>query len=433
MACTETRVTTVSAVDYRLEVTIPRVHVDARILAELEVRRAAMRAKGYRPGKVPLEQARQAFGRRIAETVTYEVIFEAFRSALAERTDLAVLGEPRLVERHYSLEGGGDLRAVVQFAVWPDIEVADHLGPITRFTRHFSEQDIDAEIEQRRAQNATLEPLSAGECARAGDVARVDIEPVDPSGAPVGPLQRDGEIALADPRVPSELASGIIGRRIGDQVTVELTSGPGGLSDRYRLVIRDIRRALLPGLDEGFVRTQTGGAHGDLSRFREEVRRDLEQSWQRRSAEQLRRKMIARFVEFHRFEVPETLVETRLDELAHAEGKRRSTKAEFDEHSFRTGQRSRAEAEVRWRLLRQRLIATDELEATEADFEEEYQNFLGGSATVDTLRADFAAQPRLRQRVAAQIVDRRVDQALARRFEIVDKSRDDVLRRINGG
>jgi FKBP-type peptidyl-prolyl cis-trans isomerase (trigger factor) len=162
------------------------------------------------------------------------------------------------------------------------------------------------------------------------------------------------------------------------------------------------------------------------------VRSELEASFQERAQRALQEKMKERFVDCHSFVVPETLIESALDRFVEKALRSWDGKRDFDEEAVREKNREAAERAARWQVLRARLILEEQLEAREEDFEVEYEKFAQDNATVESVKQDFARQPGLRRKVAERIVERQVLHALARRFEVVEKSREDVLREYYG-
>ncbi len=405
--------TALSAVDYRVEIRISRALVETRLRAEIQARRH----------KLPLPAIR----RKLLPVVGNELVLSAFEEEVRHGAGLDVLGEPRIIAATYTLDGKDDLVATVQFAVKPIFDLArGSLGPITRFVRSINNEDIDAELERRRVELSDLTELGPAEPATADDLVHIDLQPISPQGEPLGPRQEGAEVFLKDPRLPRQLTQALIGHTTGERLTAEVPVG--GATERYDIEVKRVFRRILPALDEAFVERQTGGAHRDLDRFRETVKSELEDSWQRQAQKALQEKMKDRFIELHEFAVPETLVESALDNLVERELRAWTNKREFDEDAVRARNRAKAERTARWQVVRARLIAEENLEAREEDFEAEYQAFAGDNATVESVRADFACQPALRRRIAEKIVDRRVFIALSRRFEVVEKSREDIMR-----
>jgi trigger factor len=436
----ETTVTPRNSVDYSLEIRVPAEEVEPRVTAALRAQRGKLNLKGFRPGRVPLAYVKKMLGPEVAVQVAEEIIGEAFKEAVSEHEQYDVIGQPRLSELDYDVREGGDLRAVVQFGVRPQFDLARMAGvPVTKFVRAFTEEDVEAELEGRRARAATLEEAEEGAAVGEKDVVTVDIQPVTAEGEPAGPVQHGARLVLADPGIREELRDALVGTRVGDEVRVALPHRHGPDEghdhedhvDRYRMTVKALHRRVLPEMDAAFVRAQTAGEHEDLDRLRGEVRQQLERSWERRAQEAMEAKMVEAFVEAHAFDVPETLVETTLDAMLDEVRERNEDgrlPAGFDAPGWRAQRRRQAENQVRWLLVKQKLVEDEGIEVTNEDFEAEFEKIAGEEAPVEAVRAYFMQQPRLLETMGDRLLNRRVFAALGERFTVVERSREDLER-----
>jgi trigger factor len=435
----ETNVTAQNSVDYTLEIRVPADEIEPRVTAALKQQRGKMNLKGFRPGRVPLSYVKKMVGQEVAVQVAEEVIAEAYKEAVQGGEAYDVIGQPRLAELDYDLKEGGDLRAVVRFGVKPQFDLTQMEGvPVTKYVRAFSEEDVEAELEGRRARAAELEEAPEGAAVGEKDVVTVDVQPVDPEGEPTGPVQRDARLLLADPGMRPELVEALVGAHVGDEVRVELPHLHGPEEghdhddhvDRYRMTVKALHHRVLPEIDADFIRQQTGGEYDDLDQLKEDIRQQLEQSWERRATEAMEAKMVEQFVEAHAFDVPQTLVEATLDTMLDEVRERQGGElpAGFDTEGWRTQRREQAEAQVRWLLVKQKLIEEEGIEVTNEDFEAEFEKIAGEDAPLEAVQAYFAQQPRLLEQMGDHLLNRRVFAALGERFTVVEKSREDLER-----
>ncbi|MDX1421404.1 MAG: trigger factor [Rubricoccaceae bacterium] len=435
----ETTVTAQSPVDYTLDLHVPADEIEPRVTAALKQQRGRMNLKGFRPGRVPLSYVKKMVGSEVAVQVAEELIGEAFKETVQDDEQYDVIGQPRLAELDYDFKEGGDLRAVVRFGVRPQFDLAEMDGvPVTKYVRTFTDDDVEAELEGRRARAAELEEAPEGAAVGETDAVTVDIQPVDPEGEPTGPVQHDARLLLADPNIRPELKEALAGAHVGDAVRIELPHlhGPDeghdhdDHVDRYRMTVKAIHHRVLPPLDADFIREQTNGEHDDLDGLKADIRQQLEQSWARRAQEAMEAKMAEQFVEAHAFDVPQTLVEASLDAMLDEVRERQQGQFPegFDVEGWREARREQAENQVRWLLVKQKLIEEEGLEVTTEDFEAEFEKISGEGAPVEAVRAYFSQQPRLIEQMGDHLLNRRVFDALGTRFSVVEKSREDLER-----
>ncbi|MDX1439207.1 MAG: trigger factor [Rubricoccaceae bacterium] len=434
----ETKVTALNDVDYRLDISVPSEEIEPRILAILKERRKGINLKGFRPGKVPISHVRKMVGSQVAVQVTEEIIGETFREKVSENDEYDVMGQPRLSDIDYNFAKGGDLTAEVKFAVRPQFEVADITGQqVTKYVREFTEEDIEAEIERRREAAATLEDAAEGAVATEKDVVTISIQPISEEGEPIGPKQNDAKIVVADPQLRTELKEALIGSSVGDSKRVDfphLHEEDEGHDhedhvDRYMIEITAIEHRILPEVDAAFIKSQTNDEFEELDDLKARIREQLENSWEQRSRQALEGNMVEKLAEAHEFTLPETVVEAALDAMLDDIARRSDNKLPdgFDVADFREKQREQAERQVRWLLVKDKFVEAEGIEVTEADFDAEFDKIASDDVSVDVVKQYFAENGLINQ-MGDNLLNQRIFAILEDRFEIVEKTREDLER-----
>ena len=430
-----------SEVDYALDVHLPAEALQPQVTTALKGQRAKMHLKGFRRGKVPMSVVRKMVGPQIAIEVAEGAIGEAYREAVADNDAYDVIGQPRLVELDYSGEEGAELRAEVRFSVRPEITLADLDGmPVTRIVKLFTDDDVEADLQRRRDLAAELTDAPEGAAIGATDVVTADIQPVDADGEAAGPVQHGARLMLADPNLRAELRDALVGQTAGAEVRVELphlhgdeydgadAEDPGDHVDRYRVTVQGVQNRVVPELTPEFVSDETDGRTEDPDALRDEIRAELDRSWTQRAQQALEGKMAETFVRAHAFAVPETLVDATLDQMLE-ELRDRDTQrlpAGLDLEAWRAERRPQAEDQVRWLLLKEKLIEVENLQVTEEDFEAEFAKMAGEDGDTEMIKGFFTQQPQMMERLADQLANQRIFAALESRFTVVEKTREDI-------
>ena len=436
----QTDVRAVNDVDYVLDVTVPAEDLQPQIDAALKRERAQMNLKGFRPGKVPLNVVRKMVGPQVSIQVAEQAIGEAYRTAVAENEEYEPIGQPRLVELDFDLDKPEEpLKAVVQFGVRPEFDLADLSNvPVTRVVRAFTDEDIEADVQRRRDLAAEEEDTPEGTAITSEHVAMIDIQPVDAEGNPSGVKQNAARIVMANPDLRPEMVEALTGLTVGDEAPVALPhlhahdeeTDHDDHVDRYLLTVVDVLERVLPEVDEDFIKAQTRGEAEDLDGLNAHIRQELETSWANRANQALEQKMVEQFVLAHRdvVAVPETLTEASLDALF--EDVRKQFQGEipptFDYDAWRDENRQQAEDQVRWLLVKDRLIEDEGLELTNEDFEAEFEKLAGEGADMALIKQYFESQPQMMEQMGDQLMNQRLFGAMEGRFEVVEKSADEI-------
>ena len=435
----ETTVTPINDVDFTLDILVPSEEVEPRLMVILKQQRKGMNLKGFRPGKVPMSYVRKVVGPQVAVRVTEEIIGEAFRDAISENDQYDVLGQPRLSELDYDFTKGGDLKAEVKFAVRPQFDLVDVSGmEVSKFVRDFTDEDIDADIERRQESSASLEPVAEGTAAGEKDVVTIDIQPINEEGEITGAKQSDAQIILADPNLRPELKEALVGSFVGNSKQVDFPHQHEhdeehvheDLVDHYRIEVKTISHRILPEVDAEFIKAQTNDESEELEDLKAMIREQQEASWEQRSRQALEGKMVEQLVEAHNFVVPETLVDATLDAMLSEIAQRTDDKLPdgFDVELYRTEQREKAERQVRWLLVKQKFVDDEGLEITNEDFEAEFEKMASDDVSVDVVKQYFTEQEGLIEQMGDNLLNQRIFALLEQRFEIVEKTRDDLER-----
>ena len=437
----QTDVRELTEVDYALDIVVPTDEIQTQITDALRKERGQISLKGFRPGKVPMGVVRKMVGQQVAVQVAEDAIGEAYRTAVAENDQYDVIGQPRLVDMDFDVDdAAGELKAEVRFGVRPSFDLAEMEGvPVTRLVREFSDEDIEADLDRRRDLAATLEDEEEGVALTEDHVAIVDIQPVDASGEATGPIQREAQIVLANPDLRPELKEALLGQAAGAEVRVEFAHDHGDDEghdhddhiDRYRVTVQKVQRRDVPEMTDEWVKEHTGGKAETVEALREEARRELEENWNRRARQSMESKMVEAFVSAHPFAIPEVLTDAALDSMLEEVREKQPNKrlpAGFDIEAFREQNRAHAESQVRWLLVKDKLVEEEGLEVTNEDFDAEFARIAGDDGDVEMMKGFFTQQPQMLQQMGDHLLNQRVFDSLSRRFDIVEKTREDMER-----
>ncbi len=425
-----------SPVDFELDIRATNEELEPRLNEALNAQRKKMNLKGFRPGKVPVSIAKKMYGEAIAAQVAEEVIGEAYRDEVAGDESREVLGQPRLVSLDYEM--GSDLHAVVRFGVRPTVEVADLSAvQVRKLVRDISDEDIEEEVQRRLRRQATLTPTE--DAATEDDVVVIDLQRVDKaSDTPiVGERQEGQEVELDDERLRSELKDALVGKKAGDTFTVDLPHQHGPDEghdhddhvDRFLVTVQDVKQRELPAFDEDFVKEQSAGQVETVDAFRDMIRGEMKQAWERMSGEMMQEEIVRALLEKHDFPVPETLVETVLDGMEEEIAKKNEGQlpAGFDRGGFRGANRENAESQVRWMLLKDEVMEQENLELTEEDFEAEFERMAeNGPFDAATVKQFVAQQPQLLEGIQQRIINDKLFDALMQRFDVVETTQEEM-------
>ncbi len=436
----EKTVNQVGPAEYELEIHVPAGELAPEIDKAIRAQRSRTQLKGFRPGMVPVQLIRKMYGKALAYGVAEQKVQDAYEEFM-DTSEYDILGRPTITKLEYDLDQ--DLDAVIRFGVRPDIELKDLSSEkVTKLVHEVTDEEVDEEIQRRLRREADLVPSE--EPVGKDDYVTVDIQRLDDAtGTPViGEREEDVAFFMDDTNLKDELRDAILGKQTGDTFRVDITH-EGGHHDEpghehvhthpYEVTIKETKRRELPELDEEFIKRITDDAASDEAGLREEIRKQLQNSWKQYSEDFLNESIVERMLELHPVPVPESVIDVYLDSFVE-DVKRRNRgnlPAGFDEQAFRNANREEAEKQARWMLIRDKVIKEEGLEITDEDMEA-YFNKLGQGEEMspDTLRQLYASMPGLVDQLKQRMLSERVFSALEKRFEVVEKNREELEREI---
>lgn len=440
----QTSVKKVSDVAYELEIDATAEDLADELKAALRRQRGQTQMKGFRPGKVPLNLVKKMHGKALAYGIAEQKVQEAFRSQILENDEYDVLGQPTLTTLDYEMDG--DLHAVIRFGVRPEVELKDVSGEkVSRLMREVTDEDIEAQLERIRRENAELVPAPDTEIEEDFHVV-IDLQRVDEeSGTPIiGEKEEDVEFFIDDERLHDELRDGLRGRKSGESFLVTLPHGEGDHTHlhRYQVTIKDAKRRELPELDDAFVGEISKDQFVGLDELKENIRENLEQAWNQRSRELLTGRIVERMIELHTVPVPESAMETYLDSFVEDVKQRNDGELpeDFDEQAFRVANRGEAERQAKWMLIRDAYIEQEAIEVTDEDLDAYFEDAAGENEELSPqMIRQYYQSMNMIDRVKQQVLSRKVFDRLIDQFDVEDKDLEafeeevEALREEKGG
>ena len=260
-----------------LRVEIPTDIVNAEIDRVAKDYSRSARIPGFRPGKAPARVIKQRYRDQILHDVAHDLIPRAIDNALRERGVEAV--EPPDV-RDVTVDEGQPLTFTASFDTVPPFETGDYAGvSLKRPAAQVDEQAVDLALQRLRDRAARFEAVE-GRGLDHGDTVIVDLERKDPDGKT--DKHDNVSIELGAKANPPGFDEQLLGLTAGpDQDVFDPLSAPTTRSRElantevdYTVVAKELRRRVLPELDDEFAKDL--GEFETLDALRARVREDLE-------------------------------------------------------------------------------------------------------------------------------------------------------------
>jgi trigger factor len=417
----KTELTDVSETQKTLSVEIPTDIVNAEIDRVAKDYSRKARLPGFRPGKVPASVVKQRFRDQILHDVMHGLIPRAVDDALQER-GIEPVDTPSI--KDVTLKEGAPLTFQADIETVPSFDPGD-LSTITvrPAATGIGDEAVEKMLEQLRQRAAKFEPVE-GRPAADGDTLVADIERSGAEGD--SETHADVNVELGSPANPPGFDAELIGLEPGADKRFTITfpeSYPvqemAGTSLTYHVTVKEVRRKVLPELDDEFAKDV--GAFDSLDALRERVRTDLEAEAEENGRRQVRNELLTQLAKRVTFPLPPSMVEReidrRLEEFARQLMQQRidPREAGIDWGQFRESQREPAQAAVASALVLDEIARRENLTVEPADVDKEVEQFATRAGrTATAIRAQLEKEGGVSRLTAGLRREKAIDLALSR-------------------
>jgi trigger factor len=375
----------VSDTQKNLVVEIPSTVVDAEIDKIARDYSKAARIPGFRPGKVPAKVVRQRFRDQILHDVVHGLIPRAVDEALRDK-GIEPVDTPDI--KDVVVEEGQPLKFTASFETVPPIEPGDY-STLQLPTKSTSVDDaaVDGALGNLQDRSARYEPVEERGVEH-GDSIQLDLERT--ATAESGEQQTDRHdgvtVDLGAPANPPGFDEALLGMHIGERKSFDVNypedyaiKDLAGTTVKYDVVVKAIRKRVVPPLDDEFAKDL--GAFDNLDALRNRVRADLEHQLMHENEREVRGELIRQIAERVNIEVPATLLNRELDRRVE-EFVRRLIEQQVDPmktninwEDFREKQRDPAAEAVKSALYLDEVARRENISASDAEVDEEIARY----------------------------------------------------------
>ncbi len=271
----------------RLTITVPRSIIDDRMKDQLDEVRREQTVPGFRRGRAPLRLVEKRFGREIGTELSSRMVLSSY-VAVTERDNIKTVGDPMLLvtvppekghpgepsERllppqealeHIRLPGDGPLVYRCEVDVQPEFELPPLEGiALKRPDVRITDEDVDKELRRLLMIRGHYAPVEEGQAVQEDDLLVVDLRIT--AGDQTIKTEDNAQLAARDmvyDGIPlTGLGRAAVGKRAGVTVTLDAKI-PEEYAEpelrnraaRVEIVIHDVKRLVVPELDEAFVQS----------------------------------------------------------------------------------------------------------------------------------------------------------------------------------
>ena len=417
----KTEFTDVSETQKTISIEIPSEVVAAEINRVAKGYTKQARLPGFRPGKVPTTLVKQRFREQILHDVMHGLIPRAVDEALQAR-GIEPVDTPNI--KDVALEEGQPLTFTAAIETVPPFDPGD-LSTLEakQSPTAVTDEAVDRTLQRLRERGAKVEPVE-GRGVAEGDTVVLDIERRDTEGKP--DQHENVSIELGSAANPPGFDAQLIGLRQGEQKAFTIhfpedyaVKEMAATDVAYSVTVKDVRRKVLPDLDDEFAKDL--GEFQSLGALRDRVRADLQEEAEDQARQHVRTDVLKQLSERVTFDLPPSLLEReidrRLEEFARQLIQQNvdPRQAGIDWGQFREAQREPARAAVASALALDEIARREGLTVSAEDVDREIERFaVRAGRTPAALRAQLEKEGGVARLSTGLRREKAVDLALSR-------------------
>ena len=305
-------VETVSALERRLNASIPQQTLRNVVSARLQNIGRSAKIAGFRPGKVPTKIVEQYYGAQAQQEALSDAVQRSFAEA-AQTNNLRVVGNPQFEIKTKDLNAD-QIEYSATFEVYPEVVLGDLSGEtIERLVYAVGQADVDNTIATLRKQRVRFETV--GRAAQADDQVNIDFTGKLNGSVFEGGEAKDYTLVLGTGRMLPEFEAAISGMRAGDTKSFEMTfpesyhgKDVAGKLVTFSITVNKVEAPKLPEVDAEFAKS-LGIADGDVNKLQGEIRENLTREVARRLKVRNKDAAMDALLKVANFDVPRISVE----------------------------------------------------------------------------------------------------------------------------
>jgi trigger factor len=352
----------------QFKIVVPAGDLSAKVDERLVEMARTAQMPGFRPGKVPVGLLKKQYGQALFGEAVEQAVNSSTAKAIEDRGLKPAL-QPRVDLKQ--LEEGKDVEFEVAIEVLPEIGKLDFSDiELERLKAVVPDKDVDEAIERIAKANRQQKPVDPPRPAQKGDAIKLDfVGSVDGTEFPGGTAQ-DYTLELGSASFIPGFEDQLIGAEVGKPVDVKVTfpadygnTELAGKEAVFKCTIKEIHEFVDKPADDELAKKNN---FENLEAMRKAVGERIGQDYARISRSMIKRQLLDKLAEAHKFAVPEGLVEGEFKAIWQRieEAKKAGEKLEDDEDKMRQEYRDIAERRVRLGLLLADVGRSNSIEVT---------------------------------------------------------------------
>jgi trigger factor len=296
-----------------------------------------------------------------------------------------------------------------KFEVEPDFKLPKFKNNMFKVQKNKfipDDQDIDDAIDQLRRSHARIETVEDG--AKEKDFILCDLQKLDESGvAIIGKKFEKQMLKVGDGSFTDDQKDRLIGLKPGDTSKLDLPDGEDKtIKNPYDLNVVKVEREVLPEINDDFVRLINPDLKS-IDDLNNDVLDKINQNFEERSRQTFEKDLSDALIEKIGVETPPSMVNNYLNNILE-DVKKQNNGEKIDEEKVLETYRPSAERNLKWYLIRKKIIDQEQISIGRSDIDAEIENLVSRSPNSEKEIRRFYKKPSNRQKIEDDITEKKI-------------------------
>src|SRR6185437_1369968 len=339
----------------QFKIVVPAAELTGKVEERLKELAQTASMPGFRPGKVPVGLLKKQYGHALLGEALEQAVNQSTAKAIEDRGLKPAL-QPKVDLKEFA--EGKDVEFEVALEVLPEIGKLDFSGiELERLKAQVPDKDVDDALQRIAKANREQKPVDPLRPAQKGDALKLDfVGSVDGVEFPGGKAD-DYVLELGSgsfiPGFEDQLVGAEVGKPVDVKVTFPAEYGAKELAGKdavFKCTVKEILEFVEAPLDDELAKKNN---FETLDAMRKAVSDRIGQDYAQISRSMIKRQLLDKLADTHKFEVPEGLVENEFNAIWQRieEAKKNGEKLEDDEEKMKKDYREIAVRRIRLGLL----------------------------------------------------------------------------------
>lgn len=402
----------------KLTIEVPAKELDLALDKAYKKNRNKIAMPGFRKGKAPRAMIEKMYGAEIFfEDAANILVPDAYEDA-AKESGLEIVSQPEIAVEQ--IEKGQPFIFTATVAVKPEVTLGEYKGiEVESKEAGVTDEEIEEEINKVRENNSRMITIE-DRAVEDGDTVTIDFDGYVDGEQFEGGMAEDYSLVIGSHTFIDNFEEQLIGKNIGDDVEVNVT-----FTDQYqaeelrnkealfKVKINAIKMKELPDADDEFA--QEVSDFDTLDEYKEDLRKKLLENKEAALKREKEEEVVGAIIENAQMDIPDPMVNAQTQQMTQEFAQRlQSQGLSLEQYMQLTGMtpqkmleelKPQALKRIQSRLVLEAVVAAENIEASEEDFDKEIENMaemynmeadklrdLVGEDEKEQIRMDIAVQ-----------------------------------------